>query len=105
MVIDLPTAAHHAPAPADAAFDLRLDGLLGLGGLSVSAKLDELQGFARLMQTQGHGVEATRMLFDMPYAFAQLDTALASACQPLRALGERLHGQYQQAGQWLGLSR
>ena len=100
MVIDLPSAAHAAPSSD---FDTRLDGLLGLGGLSVSAKLDELQRFARLMQTQGQGVEATRMLYDMPYANNQLHWALACGCEPLQQLASKLHAQYQRAGHWLGL--
>jgi hypothetical protein len=101
MVIDLPTAPH--AAGTSAAFDERLDGLLGLGGLNVGAKLDELQRFARLMQTQGVGVEATRMLFDMAYANNQLQWALACGCEPLRELAACLHAQYQRAGHWLGL--
>lgn len=103
MVIDLPTAPHAAAHDEFAGFDSRLDGLLGLGGLSVGAKLDELERFARLMQTQGVGVEATRMLFDMSYANHRLHEALASDCAPLQALAERLHLQYQRAGHWLGL--
>ncbi|GEM_PF-3992101 len=101
MVIDLPTAPHAATELAG--FDERLDGLLGLGGLSVGAKLDELQRFARLMQTQGAGVEATRMLFDMAYANNMLQWASACGCEPLQQLAARLHAQYQRAGQWLGL--
>jgi hypothetical protein len=69
----------------------------------VGAKLAELERFARLMQTQGQGVEATRMLFDMPYAFDCLDVALDSPCQPLRELATRLHDQFQRAGHFLGL--
>lgn len=103
MVIDLPTAPHAAAAHEFAGFDPRLDGLMGLGGLSVSAKLDELQRFARLMQTQGLGVEATRMLYDMAYANEVLAWALAADCAPLQAMATRLHQQYQRAGQWLGL--
>ena len=102
MVIDLPTAAHTA-ADEFVGFDDRLDGLLGLGGLSVGAKLDELERFGRLMQTQGVGVEATRMLYDMAYANNQLQWALASGCAPLQQLAARLHEQYQRAGHWLGL--
>lgn len=101
MVIDLPRSPH--AAAAEDAFDARLDGLLGLGGLSVGAKLDELQRFARLMQTQGQGVEATRMLFDMAYANNMLQWALLCGCEPLKALAARLHDQYQRAGHWLGL--
>jgi hypothetical protein len=101
MVIDLPTAPH---AGANAAFDERLDGLFGLAGLNVGAKLEELERFARLMQTQGQGVEATRMLFDMAYANNMLHSALASSgCAPLQQLAARLHAQYQRAGHWLGL--
>lgn len=104
MVIDLPRSPHAgAPSAAEEGFDARLDGLLGLGGLSVGAKLDELQRFARLMQTQGQGVEATRMLFDMAYANNQLQWARCCGCTPLRELAEQLHGQYQRAGHWLGL--
>lgn len=104
MVIDLPRSPHaQTAAMVEEAFDRRLDGLLGLGGLSVGAKLDELERFARLMQTQGAGVEATRMLFDMAYANQQLQWARASRCQPLQQLAERLHIQYQRAGHWLGL--
>jgi hypothetical protein len=103
MVIDLPTAPHAAVHDEFAGFDARLDGLLGLGGLSVGAKLDELERFARLMQTQGVGVEATRMLFDMAYANNMLHSALASDCAPLQELAGRLHQQYQRAGHWLGL--
>lgn len=102
MVIDLPRAAHQAST----AFDERLDGLCGLSalaGLSVGAKLDELQRFARLMQTQGQGVDATRMLYDMPYANNLLQTARLSDCAALAQLAGRLHAQYQQAGHWLGL--
>ncbi len=107
MVIDLPTAPHAAARPSD--YDERLDGLtgltglMGLGGLSVGAKLTELERFARLMQTQGQGVDATRMLYDMPYAFVCLDGALDSDCEPLRQLAERLHAQFQRAGHFLGL--
>lgn len=101
MVIDLPTAPHGASrAPA---FDDRLDGLMGLGGLSVGAKLGELQRFARLMQTQGQGVEATRMLFDMAYANEALRWAETSPCTPLAELASALHAQYQRAGHFLGL--
>lgn len=103
MVIDLPRAAHTAGA-AIPAFDERLDGLLGLGGLNVGAKLAELERFARLMQTQGQGVEATRMLFDMPYAFDCLAPALDSGCAPLRELAQRLHAQFVRAGHFLGLA-
>lgn len=103
MVIDLPTAPHTASPEELAGFDSRLDGLLGLGGLSVGAKLEELERFARLMQTQGVGVEATRMLFDMAYANHLLQWALTSDCVPLQALAARLHQQYQRAGHWLGL--
>ena len=107
MVIALPTAAHVNDAPGAAWFDERLDGLFdglaGLGGLSTGARLDELQRFARLMQTQGQGVEATRMLYDMPYARAALDEALITPCEPLQRLAGRLHDQYQRAGQWLGM--
>ncbi|WP_374662730.1 hypothetical protein [Inhella sp.] len=104
MVIDLPRSPHAQPAAtAEEAFDRRLDGLLGLGGLSVSAKLDELERFARLMQTQGAGVEPTRMLFDMAYAKHLLQWARVSPCAPLQQLAEQLHAQYQRAGHWLGL--
>ena len=103
MVIDLPSAPH-AAALATPAYDERLDGLLGLGGLSVGAKLSELERFARLMQTQGQGVDATRMLYDMPYAFVALDTALDLDCAPLREMAVRLHAQFQRAGHFLGLS-
>lgn len=103
MVIDLPRSPHTLSAAAEEAFDVRLDGLLGLGGLSVGAKLDELERFARLMQTQGQGVEPTRMLFDMAYANNQLQWARASGCAPLQQLAEQLHAQYQRAGHWLGL--
>lgn len=103
MVIDLPRSPHAALAGAADAFDERLGGLLGLGGLSVGAKLDELERFARLMQTQGQGVEATRMLFDMAYANQVLHLALGSDCAPLQDMAARLHDQYQRAGHWLGL--
>ncbi len=101
MVIDLPTAPHHASRVA--AFDDRLDGLMGLGGLSVGAKLDELQRFARLMQTQGQGVEPTRMLWDMPYAFEALQWAQTCPCAPLAQLADTLHDQFQCAGHFLGV--
>lgn len=108
MVHLLPTAPHANDAAGAAWFDERLDGLFdglaGLGGLSTGARLDELQRFARLMQTQGQGVEATRMLFDMPYARAALDEALLTPCAPLQQMATRLHVQYERAGQWLGLS-
>jgi hypothetical protein len=100
MVIQLPNL--HLCGSANG-YDERLDGLLGLGGLSVGAKLDELQRFARLMQTQGQGVEPTRMLFDMPYANNQLHWALTCECEPLQRLAARLHAQYERAGHWLGL--
>lgn len=105
MVIDLPRAPHARAALEDEGlgFDARLDGLMGLGGLSVGARLGDLERFARLMQTQGQGVEATRMLFDMAYANNQLQTALGSDCPPLRELAHQLHDQYQRAGHWLGL--
>lgn len=103
MVIDLPRSPHALSVAAEDAFDARLDGLFGLGGLSVGAKLDELQRFARLMQTQGQGVEATHMLFDMAYANNKLQWARACGCAPLKDLAERLHAQYQRAGHWLGL--
>lgn len=99
MVIDLPLPSRSRAND----FDPALDGLLGLGGLGVAGRLDELQHFARLMQTQGATVEPTRMLFDMPYADDCLAWALASPCAPLCQLAQRLHAQYQQAGHWLGL--
>lgn len=102
MVIDLPSAPH-STAARPSAYDERLDGLMGLGGLSVGAKLTELERFARLMQTQGQGVDATRMLYDMPYAFVCLDQALDSDCEPLLQLANRLHAQFQRAGHFLGL--
>lgn len=108
MIHALPTAPHANDAPGAAWFDNRLDGLFdgltGLGGLSTGARLDELQRFARLMQTQGQGVEATRMLFDMAYARSALDEALHTPCAPLQRMAERLHAQYERAGQWLGLA-
>jgi hypothetical protein len=107
MIVPLPTAAHANDTAGAAWFDDRLDGLFdgltGLGGLSTGARLEDLQRFARLMQTQGQGVEATRMLYDMAYARAALDEALLTPCDPLRRLADRLHAQYQRAGQWLGM--
>lgn len=107
MIYALPSAPHLNDTPGAAWFDERLDGLFdglaGLGGLSTGARLDDLQRFARLMQTQGQGVEATRMLYDMPYARAALDEALLTPCTPLRHMAQRLHDQYERAGQWLGL--
>lgn len=108
MVHLLPSAPHAHDAAGAAWFDERLDGLFdglaGLGGLSTGARLDELQRFARLMQTQGQGIEATRMLYDMPYARAALDEALLTPCAPLQQMAHRLHDQYERAGQWLGLA-
>ena len=60
MVIDLPLRAAGLAGDdpsAEAGYDPRLDGLCGLGGLSLGAKLGELEQFARLMQTQGQAVE------------------------------------------------
>jgi hypothetical protein len=108
MVHLLPTAPHANDAPGAAWFDDRLDGLFdgltGLGGLSTGASLEDLQRFARLMQTQGQGVEPTRMLFDMPYARAALDEAILTPCAPLQQMAHRLHAQYERAGHWLGLA-
>lgn len=106
MVIDLPLRAAGLAGDdpsAEAGYDPRLDGLCGLGGLSLGAKLGELEQFARLMQTQGQAVEATRMLFDMPYANNLLQAGSRSDGEPLRRLAQRLHAQYQRAGHWLGL--
>lgn len=107
MVIDLPalrSETRDKDTRHDAAgapwFDARLEGLFGFGS---PAKLDELQRFARLMQTQGQGVEATRMLFDAAYAHTQLQQGRVSRCVPLAELAESLHAQYQRAGQWLGI--
>lgn len=106
MVIDLPALRSETRDP-DAAgapwFDARLDGLFGFGSLAAPAKLDELQRFARLMQTQGQGVEATRMLFDAAYAHTVLQQGRVSHCAPLADLAETLHAQFQRAGQWLGI--
>ncbi len=102
MVIDLRPQAD-PDAPGASWFDARLDGLFSLGSLGAPARLDELQGFARLMQTQGQGVEATRMLFDAPYAHTLLQQGRLSACAPLAELAEALFQRYQRAGQWLGL--
>ncbi|RVT87531.1 hypothetical protein EOD73_00430 [Inhella crocodyli] len=107
MVHLLPSAPYAHDVAGAAWFDERLDGLFdglaGLGGLSTGARLDDLQRFARLMQTQGQGVEATRMLYDMPYARAALDEALLTPCAPLQQMAHRLNDQYERAGQWLGL--
>ncbi|MBH9552577.1 hypothetical protein [Inhella gelatinilytica] len=105
MVIDLlsQAAAPDADAPGAPWFDARLDGLFSLGGLGAPASLNELQRFARLMQTQGQGVEATRMLFDAPYAHTLLQNGRNSACAPLAEMAEALYQRYQNAGQWLGL--
>ncbi len=102
MVIDLRPPAD-PDAPGASWFDTRLDGLFSLGSLGAPARLDELQGFARLMQTQGQGVEATRMLFDAPYAHTLLQQGRLSACAPLAELAESLFQRYQRAGQWLGI--
>ena len=106
MVIDMPSlrpSPSDPDAPGAAWFDARLDGLFSLGSLSAPVSLDELQHFARLMQTQGQGVEATRMLFDAPYAHTLLQSGRSSACAPLAELAEALFQRYQRAGQWLGI--
>ena len=106
MVIDMPLLRPESldPDAAGAAwFDSRLEGLFSLGSLSAPVALDELQHFARLMQTQGQGVEATRMLFDAPYAHTLLQSGRASPCAPLAELAEALFQRYQRAGQWLGI--
>lgn len=55
------------------------------------------------MQTQGQGVEATRMLFDAPYAHTLLQVGRTSDCGPLAEMAEALYQRYQNAGQWIGL--
>lgn len=102
MVIDLHPQAD-PDAPGASWFDARLDGLFSLGSLGAPASLGELQGFARLMQTQGQGVEATRMLFDAPYAHTLLQQGRLSGCAALAELAEALFQRYQRAGQWLGI--
>jgi hypothetical protein len=108
MIVPLPTAPHANDAAGAAWFDDRLgglfDGLTTLGGLSTSARLDDLQRFARLMQTQGQGVDAPRMLYDMAYARAALDEALLTPCEPLQRLADRLHAQYERAGHWMDMA-
>ncbi|MBB5203799.1 hypothetical protein HNQ51_001092 [Inhella inkyongensis] len=106
MVIELPSLARpdsDPDAPGAAWFDARLEGLFSLGSLAAPASLAELQHFARLMQTQGNGVEATRMLFDAPYAHTLLQAGRLSGCAPLAELADELFVRYQSAGQWLGI--
>jgi len=104
MVIELRSCSPSDPdAPSAPWFDERLEGLFSLGSLGAPASLAELQGFARLMQTQGQGVEATRMLFDAPYAHTLLQQGRLSECAALAELADALFQRYQHAGQWLGI--
>ncbi|MEJ6001896.1 hypothetical protein [Paucibacter soli] len=74
-------------------------------GMTIAGPVDvrDLQVLQELMQGEGLALQPTRMLYDRLYAFERLAAAHASDHAPLQALAMRLFGDYQRAGEWIGL--
>jgi len=74
-------------------------------GMPIAGPVDvrDLQVLQELMQGEGLSLQPTRMLYDRLYAFERLAAAHASGQVALQALAMRLFGDYQRAGEWIGL--
>lgn len=103
-------ARHDSAAPYYTSAGLSLDPALLPSqsfdlGMPIAGPVDvrDLQVLQELMQVEGLGLQPTRMLYDRLYAFERLAAAHASGNTPLQALAMRLFGDYQRAGEWIGL--
>ncbi|WIT11754.1 hypothetical protein PFX98_23185 [Paucibacter sediminis] len=74
-------------------------------GMPIAGPVDvrDLHVLQELMQGEGMSLQPTRMLYDRLYAFERLAAAHASGQAALQALAMRLFGDYQRAGEWIGL--
>ena len=64
----------------------------------------DLQRFHALMFAQGLDLEPTRMVYDRAYAYERLAAGFGSSNASLRDLAVDLFAEYQQAGEWIGLT-
>jgi hypothetical protein len=74
-------------------------------GMPIAGPVDvrDLHVLQELMQGEALSLQPTRMLYDRLYAFERLAAAHASGNAALQALSMRLFGDYQRAGEWIGL--
>ncbi len=64
----------------------------------------DLQRFHALMFTEGLALEPTRMVYDRAYAFERLAAGFGSGNASLRDLAVEMFADYQQAGEFIGLT-
>jgi hypothetical protein len=103
-------ARHWQHGPQVTSAGLSLDPALLPGqtldiGMPIAGPVDvrDLHVLQDLMQGEGLSLQPTRMLYDRLYAFERLAAAHASGQAALQALAMRLFGDYQRAGEWIGL--
>ncbi|WAC75271.1 hypothetical protein OU995_11455 [Roseateles sp. SL47] len=75
-------------------------------GLSVAgpAGMDDLWRLGDLMVSQGMKLQATRMVYDRPYALERLACAYTKGDDTLRALAQDIFDTFQRRGEWMGLA-